>query len=104
MYQCGFPQQHKIYLFVILQSWIERRTSLPPTRKGSLTDSLQLADGRSAERVPSSLRPSSVPTITFYHNGYPGILISDIMRGKHVQDSQETVAMAGSSTVALQVN
>jgi hypothetical protein len=104
MYQRGFPQQHKVYLFVILQSWIERRTSLPPTRKPSLNDHLQLADGRSAERVPSPLRPSSEPTIAFYHNGHLGVLISDILHGKHVQDSQETVAMAGSSTIILQVN
>lgn len=61
---------------------------------------LELADGRRAKRVPCSRR-SCDRTIVFYHNGCPGVLVNDILRGKLVQDSQETV-MVGPTTVMLQ--
>lgn len=65
-----------------------------------MPEHLKLADGRRAERVPCPRR-SCNRAIAFYYNGRPGVLVNDILRGKLVQDSQETV-MIGSITVFLQ--
>ena len=81
---------------------LERETSSRPVTDGCSPELLRLADGRRAERVPCQRRSCNRP-IVFYRNGRPGVLINDILHGKLVQDSQETV-MAGSITLFLQVN
>jgi hypothetical protein len=89
-------------IFIRDLAGLERETSPHPITDGSSPEHLKLADGRRAERVPCPRR-SCNRTVVFYHNGRPGVLVNDILHGKLVQDSRETV-MVESITLFLQVN
>ncbi|OJA19524.1 hypothetical protein AZE42_03202 [Rhizopogon vesiculosus] len=84
-----------------LDSGVGRSTSAPPAVKECFPECIQLADGRIAERVLCPRR-SWNRVIQFHYNGHPGIPVGDVFHGKQVQDSQETVGMAGLSTISLQ--
>ncbi|KAG2147432.1 uncharacterized protein EDB93DRAFT_1147226 [Suillus bovinus] len=82
-------------------SSVERSTPPPSPTKRSVTKRITLSDGKTADRVPIPCR-SDDPTILFSDNGNPGMSVSNVLNGGHVQDVPEPDFKAGPLTIVLQ--